>query len=241
MSGTRDSAARADVFCQHMLATITSWRENTSANIITLRCGSGMSRRQLAGVLGVATQVVAEYESGEKELSIAHLTRLCSFFDVSVYEFLVRKLTPREAMPRHLGLCLWNLVCAAPDGSPLPTEMLESYCHRTLSVSMPETQEQALIVSITVGELVAPGYAVCAVRLKDAPKPVRGLLGAADHGLMYLTFVSEGREAIHCMLLWQASRVWHGGAAPAMLLDCVAFSPLQPRMTTVLLKLRTRP
>ncbi len=233
MSRTRDCAVWADVFNQHMLTTITNWRETTTANMITLRHGSGMSQQQLADVLGVSTQVVAEYESAEKDLSIAHLIRLCNFYGVSVYDFLVRKFTPQEAIPRHLGICLWNLVCASPEGSPDQTELLERHCHRTLYVSRMDMQEKAPIVSISVGELIAPGYAACAVQLKDAPKPMCGLLVAADHGLMYLTFASENRENNHYMLLWQASFILQGIAARAVLLDCVAFSPLQPHMTSL--------
>ncbi len=241
MSNTRDSAGWTDVFNEHMLTTITKWKETTSVNVVTLRRGSGMSQQQLADILGVSAQVVAEYESAEKALSIAHLTRLCNFFGVSLHDFLLRKFTPQEAIPRHLDICLWSLVCPSPDGTPEQTEALEKYCHRTLYVSMMDMQEKAPIVSIAVGELVAPGYAVCAVQLKDAPKPVRGLLGAADHGLMYLTFASEDRENKHCMLLWQASYILKGIAARAVLLDCVAFSPLEPHMTNLWIKPRIRP
>jgi len=238
---TKCCAAQADVFNQHMLTTITNWQKNSSANMLTMRQGSGMSQQQLADVLGVSTQVVAECESGEKELSIALLAGICNFFGVSVYDFLVRKLSPEEAVPRRLGACLWSLVCASPDGSPRQATTLESYCHRTLCVSTPEKQENAPIISITIGELVAPGYAACAVQLRDMPQLVSGLLCAQADDLISLTFASVDREANHFMLLWQSSDVLHGSTTPALLLDCVAFSPLQPHMTTLMLTPRPRP
>ncbi len=241
MSKTRDSAAWTDVFNEHMLTTITNWQENTSANIVTLRRGSGMSQQQLADLLDTSMQVVVEYESAEKSLSTAHLTKLCNFYGVSLLDFLLRKFTPQEAIPRHLGICLWNLVCPSPDGTPEQTEALEKYCHHTLHVSMMDVKEKAPILSIAVGEMIAPGYAICAVQLKDAPKSVRGLLGAADHGLMHLTFASGERENKHCMLMWQASYIPKGIATRAVLLDCVAFSPLEPHMTKLWIKPAIRP
>lgn len=240
MSKYKHRNSHADVSPQHMLTTITNWRETIAANMILLRRCSGMSQRQLAAMLGVSAQVVEEYERAEKEPSVAHLTHLSNFFGFSVYDLLTRKITPEEAAPRHLGNRLWDLVCAAPSGASEQLEMLEKHCHHMLNVCMMDLQEKAPIDSISIGELIAPGYAACAVKLKDGTRSVSGLLSAADHGLMVLSFASEERENTHYLLVWQASYLLRGIATRAVLLECVAFPPLQPHATNLWLQPRIR-
>lgn len=65
--------------------------EDLSKKIKQLREEKGVTTEKLATDIGFAKSTVWAYESGKKQISISHLTRLADYFDVSVDSLLDRE------------------------------------------------------------------------------------------------------------------------------------------------------
>lgn len=63
-------------------------KENFGKNLSELRKKSGLSRKQLAGILGLSEITVGSYERGLRQPTFETLYRLAGFFSVSVDELL---------------------------------------------------------------------------------------------------------------------------------------------------------
>lgn len=65
--------------------------EDLSKKIKQLREEKGVTPEELAGQIGFAKSTVWAYESGKKQVSVSHLSRLADYFEVTVDNLLSRE------------------------------------------------------------------------------------------------------------------------------------------------------
>lgn len=99
--------------------------DNLSKKIKQLREAKGISTEQLAEEIGFAKSTVWAYESGKKQVSVSHLTRLADYFDVSVDSLLNREERTIDLdLQNSAGLTDYKLLL---DNKPLnPDEIAEA-------------------------------------------------------------------------------------------------------------------
>ncbi|WP_203333818.1 helix-turn-helix domain-containing protein [Planococcus beigongshangi] len=96
-----------------------------SNKIKQLREERGVSPEKLAEEIGFAKSTVWAYESGKKQVSVSHLTRLADYFDVSVDSLLNREERTIDLdLQNSAGLTDYKLLL---DNKPLnPDEIAEA-------------------------------------------------------------------------------------------------------------------
>lgn len=70
-----------------------------SENLVSLRKRAGLSQEDLANAIDVSRQTISKYETGAAEPSLARLTKLSAFLNVSVDQLVAQPLAPVSATP----------------------------------------------------------------------------------------------------------------------------------------------
>ncbi|WP_033542182.1 helix-turn-helix domain-containing protein [Planococcus sp. CAU13] len=99
--------------------------EELSSKIKQLREEKGLSPEKLAEEIGFAKSTVWAYESGKKQVSVSHLTRLADYFEVTVDNLLNREERTIDLDLQNLtNIMDYNLLL---DNKPLnPDEIAEA-------------------------------------------------------------------------------------------------------------------
>ena len=59
-------------------------------NLRAIRLRQNMTQKQVGNLLGVSFQQIQKYETGQNQVSLAKLVRLCDIYDVPIEEFFCK-------------------------------------------------------------------------------------------------------------------------------------------------------